>query len=71
MENFKLFLTSINFTFSVICFPETWLDDLTLSGNASPELPYYTSKHQVRGDRKGDGVSIHIHNSLNFKSDQI
>ena len=26
-ENFKLFLTSINFNFSVVYFSETWLDD--------------------------------------------
>ena len=51
--------TSISFTFSVTCFSETWLDDLTLSGNDSYELPNYTSK--------GGGVSIYIHNSLNFK----
>ena len=65
IENFRLFLTSINFTFSVICFSETWLDDLTSSGNASYELPNYTRRHQVRGNRKGGGVSINIHNSLN------
>ena len=67
IKNFKLELTSINFTFSVICFSETWLGDLTLRGNASYELPNYTSKHQERGDRKGGDASINIHNSVNFK----
>ena len=43
------------------------MDDLTLRGNASYELPNYTSKHQERGDRKGGDVSINIHNSVNFK----
>ena len=38
-----------------------------LSGNASHELPNYTSKHQVLGDGKGGGVSIYIHNDINFK----
>ena len=47
IENFKLFLTFINFTCSVTCFSETWFDDLTLSGNVSYELTNYTSKHQV------------------------
>ena len=28
---------------------------------------FYTSKHQVWGNRKGGGVSIYTHNSLNFK----
>ena len=40
---------------------------LNVSGNASNELPNDTSKHQVLGDRKDGGVSIYIHNSLNFK----
>ena len=40
---------------------------LNVSGNASNELPNYTSKHQVLGDRKDGGVSVCIHNSLNFK----
>ena len=51
----------------VICFSETWLDDLTLGGNASYGMPNCTRKHQVQGDRKGGGVSIYIHSSLNFK----
>ena len=38
-----------------------------LSGDASYEIPNYTSKHQVWGRCKGGGVSIYIHNSLNFK----
>ena len=38
-----------------------------LSGNASCELPNYTSKHKVQGDRKGGVVSVCMHNSLNFK----
>lgn len=46
-------------------FSETWLNDLTLSGNASYELLNYSSKHQVWGDCKGGGVSIYIHISLN------
>lgn len=67
MENFKLFLTSINFTFGVICFSEIWLDDLKLSGNASHELPNYTSKLEGRGNCKGGGLSICSSNSLYFK----
>ena len=63
-ENFKLFLSSLEFSFSVICFSETGLDDLD---NSAYELPNYISKHQARSDRRGDGVSIYIHNSLKFK----
>ena len=63
-DNFKLFFSSLVFSFSVICFSETWLDEV---GNSLYELPNYISKHQVRDDRKGGEVSIYIHNSLSFK----
>ena len=49
-DNFKLFFSSLAFSFSVICFSETWLDEV---GNSLYELPNYISKHQVRDDRKG------------------
>ena len=29
-ENFKMFLSNRNFSFSVICFSETWLNDLNV-----------------------------------------
>ena len=63
-DNFKLFFSSLAFSFSVICFSETWLDEV---GNSLYELPNYISKHQVRDDCKMEGVSIYIHNSSNFK----
>ena len=63
-ENFKLFLSSLQFSFSVICFSEVCLDYLD---NSTYELPNYISKHQARSDRRGGGVSIYIHNSLKFK----
>ena len=63
-ENFKLFFSFLGFSFSVICFSETWLVEV---GKSLYELPNYISKPQVRDDRKGGGVSIYIHNSLSFK----
>ena len=66
--NFKVFLSSLNFNFSAICFSETWLDDDTLSISRSfYELPNYKSIHPVRIYRKEGGVSIYINKSLNFK----
>ena len=65
-ENFKLFLNSINFTFTVICLSETWWDDLATIEKSLLELPNYNSTHQARGDCKGAGVSIYIHISLDF-----
>ena len=46
-------------------FSETWCDDLH---NFIYDLPNYTSTHQKRSDRKGGGVSVYIHNSLNFRT---
>ena len=58
-------MPSLNFTFSIIRFSETWCDDLD---NFTYDLPNYTSNHQKRSDRKGGGVSAYIHNSLNVKT---
>ena len=66
-ENFKMFLNSINFTFSIICFSETWLDETNSTETSLYELPNYVSKHQVRSDRRGRGVSIYVHKTFNFK----
>ena len=66
-ENFKMFLNSINFTFSIICFSETWLDETNSTENSLYELPNYMSKHQVRSDRRGGGVSIYVHKTFTFK----
>ena len=66
-ESFKLFLSNFDFDFSIICFSETWLDDSFSLSQSLYELPKYKCIHQVRSYRKGGGVSIYIHNSLNFK----
>ena len=50
----------------MICLSETWWDDLPTIEKSLYELPNYNSTHQARGDRKGGGVSIYIHKSLNF-----
>ena len=47
-QNFKLFFSTLGFTFSVICFSETRLDETTISNKSLHELPIYTSIHQVR-----------------------
>ena len=47
-ESFKLFLNSINFTFSVICLSETWWDELATIEKSLFELPSYNSTHQAR-----------------------
>ena len=55
-ENFKLFLSSLGFTFSVIRFSETWLDEKSIFNKSLYELPNYTIIHQVRMQRRGGRV---------------
>ena len=66
-QNFKLFLSFLNFTFSIICFSETCLDVLIFTSTLLYELPNYVSKHHLRSDSIGGGVSIYIYKFLNFK----
>ena len=40
-ENFKMFLNSISFTFSIIYFSETWQDETNSTENSLYELPNY------------------------------
>ena len=60
----QIIVSSLDFFFSVICFSETWFDDLD---NSAYGLPDCISRHQVRSDCRGSGVSIYIHSSLKFK----
>ena len=57
----------MNFTFSITCFSETWLDETNSTENSLYEMPNYISKHQVRSDRRGGGVSIYVHKTFDFK----
>ena len=66
-KNFKMFLNSIDFTFSIICFSETWLHETNITKNSLYELPNYMSKNHVRSDRGGGGVSIYVHKMFDFK----
>ena len=65
-ENFKLFLNLINFTFSVICLSETQWNDLATIEKFLFELPNCNSTQEARDDRKGGGVSLCIHKSLDI-----
>ena len=62
-----MFLDSINFTFSIICFSETWLDETSSTKNSFYKMPNNLSKHQVRSDQRGGGVSIYVHKTFDFK----
>ena len=61
-----MFLSNLNFSFSIICFSETWLNDSNVD-NSNYELPNYVSVHQIRNHYKGGGVSVYIHKNFEFK----
>ena len=65
-ENFKMFLSNLNFSFSIICLSETWLNDSNVD-NSNYELPNYVSVHQIRNHYKWGGVSVYIHKNFEFK----
>ena len=58
-ENFKLFFSSLGFTFSVICFSGTWLDETTISNKSLYELPNYRSIHQVRKKKEEEESTVY------------
>ena len=64
-ESFKIFLSNLNFSFSIICFSETWLNDSNLD-NSNYELPNYVGVHQIKNHYKGGGVSVYIHKNFEF-----
>ena len=65
-DNFKLFLSSLNYCFSIICFSETWFNDRNVD-NSNYKLPNYSSIHKIRTHSRGRGVSIYIHKDFEFK----
>ena len=65
-ENLKMFLLNLNFSFSIMCFSETWLNDSNVD-NSNYELPNYVKVHQIRNHYKGSGVLLYIHKNFEFK----
>ena len=63
-KNFKLLLSTLDFSFTVIRFSETWFDCLH---NSVYDLSKYVNKYQIRSDRRGGGISIYINSSIKFK----
>ena len=54
-ESFKEFYWNINFKFSIVCFSETWVDDISFSKNSNFQLSGYHALHQKC---KGGGVCV-------------
>ena len=71
-ENFKMFLSNLNLSFSIICFSETWLNDSNVD-NSNYELPNYVSVHQIRNHYhyKGEGFQYIFIRISDLKSEMI
>ncbi|XP_065678226.1 uncharacterized protein LOC136093192 [Hydra vulgaris] len=63
-ENLKILLDEIKHDFSIICLTETWCKCYKQSTQF--DLINYTSIHQPRDSYSGGGVSIFVHNSIDF-----
>lgn len=57
------YLSSLSHEFSIIALSETWLID---SIEMLYDLPLYKAVHRYRTQGAGGGVSIYVHNSLQF-----
>ena len=66
-ESFKEFCSKINFKFSIVCFSETWVDDIPFSKNSNFQLSDYQVLHQTRKNCKGGGVCVFVHEKRSFK----
>ena len=69
-EKLKDFLSQTGSFSKVLCLTETWFDDRN-SESSLDQLPQYTAIHQHRSPShksgRGGGISMYIHDSLNFK----
>ena len=63
MKILKCFLSTLNSSFSIICFSETWLNDLNVY-DLNYELPNYISAHQITSQYKEGEVSVYIHKNV-------
>ena len=65
-DDFKSFLSHLNFTFKVICLSETWLHDAKHAASFNLSNYQMINLHRQNG-RAGGGVCIFIHESIDFK----
>ena len=66
-QSFKEFYLTINFKFSVLCFSETWVDDMSPNKISNFHLSGYNVLHQISKNRKGGRISIFVDESLCYK----
>ena len=66
-DTFRMFLSNLNnFSFSIICFSETRLNNSNVD-NSNYELQNYVSVPHIRNHYKGGRVSVYISKNFEFK----
>ena len=61
MEEVSCFLEAVGFEFDLICFSETWLNDMLIGlVDLSGYIPYHVTRND---ERRGGGVSVFVKNN--------
>ena len=57
-ESFKEYYSTINFKSSIVCFSETWVDDISFNKDSNFQLSGYQVQHHTRKNCKGRGICV-------------
>ena len=60
---FTTYIDNLNIDFKIIALSETWLKPHHIDNI----IPIYNIENELRIKRRGGGVSLYIHNSLQYK----
>ena len=63
LHTFENYIESLGFKFKIVAFSETWLNETTF---ALYNIPEYNMEHNFRSERRGGGVGLYIHNSIEY-----
>ena len=66
IRSIKKIFFYLSLNFSIVCFSETWANDININKN-SFQLRNYNTEHQIRKSGKGGGICIFIYDSLDYK----
>ena len=66
-ETFKEFYSKLHCKFSIICFSETLVDDISISKNSKFQLSNYSVIYQVRENGQRGLVCIFVNESMSYK----
>ena len=66
-QSFKEFYSTINFKFTIVCFSETWVDDISFSKVRIFNFHVTRSYIKQQKNRKGTEVCIFVHENLSSK----